>query len=165
MWRRKEKKAYVSLTCARKMPFFFCLAVSLQPALCDPQNTLLYRLRSGAFMIALNLLIVIFIISFFFFLMSSLIGFNFPLIVSTSYLLQKLCCLHKIVSVKVVQCIFFPGLLNCRSEEQRKGEKKKKARGSFLCSFFFLNRHKTTGIAVVRAFVLCFLFIYIYTFT
>lgn len=49
------------------MPFFFCLAVSLQPALCDPQNTLLYRLRSGAFMIALNLLIVIFIISFFFF--------------------------------------------------------------------------------------------------
>ena len=96
--------------------------------------------------------------------MSSLIGFNLPLIVSTSYLLQKLCCLHKIVSVKVVQCIFFPGLLNCRSEEQRKGKKKKSERELLVC-FFFLNRHKTTGIAVVRAFVLCFLFIYIYTFT
>lgn len=69
--------------------------------------------------------------------MSSLIGFNFPLIVSTSYLLQKLCCLHKIVSVKVVQCIFFPGLLNCRSEEQRKGKKKKKREGASCVFFFF----------------------------
>lgn len=69
--------------------------------------------------------------------MSSLIGFNLPLIVSTSYLLQKLCCLHKIVSVKVVQCIFFPGLLNCRSEEQRKGKKKKNERELLVCFFFF----------------------------